>query len=183
MIGLLKRSRGFTLVELVATLIVVGILAVVAIPRFFDRQTFDLHGFHSHALAMMRHAQKLAVAQNRDVHVRLDGGSFAFCFSTFGADGTCTNPVPAPSGRNSGSPATLAACGNNGNWFCEAIPKGIVYAAAPATTRFYFNALGKPFLAADVQPNSSFARLAVSLTAGGIARNIIVEAETGYVHP
>jgi MSHA pilin protein MshC len=39
---------GFTLVELIVVMIVVGILAVAAMPRFFDN-VFDERGFHDAA--------------------------------------------------------------------------------------------------------------------------------------
>lgn len=178
----MKHVGGFTLVELVSTLVIVGILAVVATPRFFDRQTYDTRAFSDRAQGMIRHAQKIAIAQNRNVHVRLDGTRIAVCFNPFAANGACTAQVIAPAGRNSGSAATLAACGNNA-WFCEAIPVGINFAAAPAVQGFFFNALGRPFLPTDTPPNSGFGTMNISLTGGGITRNIVIEAETGYVHP
>lgn len=185
---LCKSSRsGFTLVELISVLIIISILALVALPRFFDNQAFDARIFYDQAQSMLRHAQKIAIAQNRNVHVRLDGASFAFCFDAFAADGTCSSQVPAPGGKNSGSADTMASCPNSATysatWFCEAIPTGIVYAADSATQRFYFNALGKPFYPADTPPASSFAKLDISLTGGGSTRHIYVEPETGYVHP
>ena len=60
---------GFTLVELVATLVIVSIIAVVAIPRFFATNTFDSRGFHDRATATVRYAQKLAIAQRLPIFV------------------------------------------------------------------------------------------------------------------
>lgn len=35
----LKSNKGFTLIEIVAVLVILGILAAVAVPRFFDLQS------------------------------------------------------------------------------------------------------------------------------------------------
>lgn len=60
-------ERGFTLVELIVTMIVVGILAVAVIPRFADQSGFDARGFRDGTLSVLRYAQKSAVAQRRQV--------------------------------------------------------------------------------------------------------------------
>ena len=49
-----QAERGFTLVELIVTMIVVGILAVAVIPRFADRSGFDARGFHDGVLSVLR---------------------------------------------------------------------------------------------------------------------------------
>jgi MSHA pilin protein MshC len=181
---------GFTLVEVVSVLVIFAILALVALPRFFDRQVFDARIFHGQVQSMLRHAQKIAIAQNRNVHVRLNGTSLAFCFAAFPVAGTCdnTDQVPAPGGENSGSADTLARCSNRRTWFCEAVPLGMSYVVAPvggdpAIQSFYFNALGKPFALNDTAPVSHFTRLDLTLSGDGSTRHVFVEAETGYVHP
>jgi MSHA pilin protein MshC len=139
----------------------------------FDRQSFEARSFFDEAQSMMRYAQKLAVAQNRNVHVDINGTRFAFCFSAFAADGSCADQVPAPVGANSGRAATLAACANNKSWLCEAIPAGINFAVTPPILGFFFSASGRP---------SSAATLDIVLNSGGVARHLFVEQETGYVH-
>jgi MSHA pilin protein MshC len=178
-----SRSSGFTLVEMISVLIIFAILALVALPRFFDPQNFYARIFFDHARSMLRDAQKIAIAQNRNVYVRLNGSSIAFCFTPFGGGGSCGTPVLAPGGNNSGSTNTLASCNSSNVWFCEAAPNGVSYAAAPATQYFFFSALGKPFYPADPVPVSNFVTLDLTFNGGGSARHIYVEAETGYVHP
>jgi MSHA pilin protein MshC len=175
------KNSGFTLVELVMILIVVGVLAVAAVPRLLHRETFDARSYFDQVQAMLRYAQKIAIAQRRNVFVRLDGASAALCFDNNFVNGCeADDRVPAPAGRNSGRDATLAACSGSETWFCEAAPADIASTAA----NFYFNALGKPFNPADVAPVSSFTgTLDIAITGDGMTRHVFVERETGYVHP
>ncbi|HEY8606812.1 MAG TPA: prepilin-type N-terminal cleavage/methylation domain-containing protein [Noviherbaspirillum sp.] len=179
-------ERGFTLVELVMVLVILGILAVFVLPRLGGVNEFRDRAFADEALSMLRHAQKQAIAQNTAVFVRLDGTSIALCH-----DADCAQPVIAPGSRNSGSAETLAACGNSTSWYCAAVPAGVSYTAANAggasyvasAARFYFDGLGRPFNTGDVAQVSNFAsRLDLTINGAGAARSIAVEQETGYVH-
>ncbi len=68
----MTHQRGFTLVELVMTLVIIGILAAVVGPRFFDRQVFDERLFFEETVSAVRYAQKLALASGCDVQVSID---------------------------------------------------------------------------------------------------------------
>ena len=175
-----RQQRGFTLVELIAVLLVGGLLAAVAIPRFFQQDSFDARSFADQNVSMLRYAQKLAIAQNRPVFVQLNGSRIALCFNT-----ACdaANRVLPPAGGNSGRSATLAACANATAWLCEAAPNKISYSVPLGAAAFYFNALGRPYKSTDTEPVSTFpARVSIGISGGGMTRNIIVEGETGYVH-
>ena len=65
------------LIELVVTMVLIGILAAVALPRFFDATAFHSRGFYDEVIQAARYGQKLAVASGCDVELSIAGGSFA----------------------------------------------------------------------------------------------------------
>lgn len=171
------RQSGFTLVELITVLIVIGILGAAAAPKFFDRKSYDALAYANQVSSLIRYGQKTAIAQNRNVYVRLNGSSVALCF-----DSACANRVSAASGSNSASSVTLSQCGNSVTWACEGVPAGL---AITAGSMFYFDAVGKPFLSVDTPPTlvSTFpASLTVTVTGDGLNHNTVVTGETGYVY-
>lgn len=178
------RASGFTMVELITVIVLVGILASIGVARFADRRAFDSVQFADQGRAMLRYAQKTAIAQGRPVFVRLDGTSLALCF-----DAACAQRVLPPSGSNSGSAVTIARCAGVSAWFCEGLPAGLTYALQPAAsytapTSFFFDPVGRPYRAADAWPagNSTFVNLTIRISGDGTNHDIIVEQETGYVH-
>lgn len=154
-------STGFSLVELVTILVVVGILAAFAIPRFADRTGFESRGFYDQAQAVVRYAQKVAIAQRAGnppqplVFVVINANSISVCYTDAGCSG---GPVIDP---NTGAALTLNA------------PVGVTL--APATS-FSFGGSGAPSIGAQ---------LAITVNSAGVGdinRTFFVEAVTGYVH-
>jgi MSHA pilin protein MshC len=170
------RSRGFTMVELIVVMVLIGILGAVGAARFFERTGFDADAFTEQTRAMLRYAQKAAIAQNRPVYVRLAGSAVALCFDK---NAPCApgNQVPAPSGNNSGSAATIAACGSQA-WYCEARPAGVTLVLPVGTSYVSFDALGRPSNDAGAVASGG---LAINISGDGIGRAVSVAQETGYV--
>ncbi len=176
--------RGFSLVELIVVMIVIGILATIGAGRFFDRGNFDAAAFADQTRAMLRYAQKLAIAQHRSVYVRLDGNSIALCYQS-GASCPAAAQVLAPSGGNSGGSSTVANCSGSSAWYCEGKPANLAYTLSPsASNNFYFDSQGKPYDAADADgvQLSHFVQLSIGITGDGAGRTVTVVPETGYVY-
>lgn len=157
------RTCGFTMVELMVTIIIVGILAVSIGPRFFELDAFRARGFYDETLAVLHYAQKTAIAQRRAVYVRLDGATetVTACYtSVFPC--AAVDQVPGPYGEK---PYTITAA------------DGV---DLQVTGTYFFDALGRPYNASDIVPTSTFTALTISIVGGGDARAITVERETGY---
>ena len=176
----LRRSSaaGFTLVELITVMVVVGVLAGIAVPRLFDSKGFDAVAYADQARALMRYGQKIAIAQGRNVFVRVNTSNLALCF-----DLGCSSYVAPAGGSNSGSKVTLSNCANVSSWACEGVPNGVTMTPSAAQT-FYFDPTGKPFASANVAPTlvSTFATLTINVTGDGAPNSVTVAAETGYVY-
>lgn len=152
------KCEGFTLVELVTILTLVGILAAFASSKMVDRTGFESRGFYDQAQATVRYAQKIAISQRQSlpkppVFVVIAANSISACY-----DAGCTTPVINPT---TGAALVLNA------------PNGVTLSLAT----FSYDGSGAPSLGAQ---------LAVSVNSSGtgdINRTFFVEAQTGYVHP
>lgn len=102
-----KRLAGFTLVEMVVVIVIVGTLAVAALPRLFDQNDFYARGFYDETLAILRYGQKNAVAQRRMVCASFTATSVTLRVATdFG--GACDMDLTGP---NSSTPYQVSARG------------------------------------------------------------------------
>lgn len=150
----LRSVRGFTLIELVMVIVILGVLAMFAAPRLFNNSTFTGRGLHDETMALLRFGQKTAIAQRRTVCVNVN--STGITMTMFVA-----NPAPVPC-----IAATAAQAPPLTPLFT---PKNGTGLAGPATP-FQFMPLG-----------STDQATAVTITVAN-STPIFVEADTGYVH-
>lgn len=183
-----QRVGGFTMVELITVIVLIGILGGIGYSRLADTTSFSNRSYADQAKSIIRYAQKLAITQNRAVFVQSQPNGFAVCFAA-GCPGGASLAF-APGGSNSGSAATRAYCLDSGtyvaNWMCEGRPNtGITVTSDTtrpefgATGSFSFDGLGRPYN----NDGSAFTTpMTLLFTSGAITNSVTIEAETGYVH-
>ncbi|MBI3529785.1 MAG: prepilin-type N-terminal cleavage/methylation domain-containing protein [Betaproteobacteria bacterium] len=161
----MRAQRGFTLVELVVVIILVGVLAVIAIPRFRGVASFNTKGFADSVMTSLRYAQKQAIAKRRNVCVAFTSTTASFTFaSAAGSASACNTSLTGPAGQ---SPYSISPDAKS----------VVTFAAVPAGLTF--DALGRPLATATGLPLASVLVITIS---GDISRSFSVEPETGYVH-
>lgn len=158
---------GFTIIELVVVMIIVGIMAFVAIPRMGDA-TFKEAGFHDAVLTTVAHARHSAIASRRYTCVTVTGGAGTVAVTRDITDPdtlvtvSCLTSVSLPS----------ASSGCAANAICA--PSGVTLNGG-ATTTLIFSPLGQLVTATKAVAGSA-AAIGISNQA-----SITVQPLTGYV--
>ena len=95
----IKFSKGFTLVELVAVIVLLGILSVYAVPRLFDGSDVAATVFQSRAISILRNIQTRAMQDTRK-----DG----YCYKVNFDSGNNTFGVPSLNYESTSDSAQIA---------------------------------------------------------------------------
>lgn len=152
----MQRAYGFTLVELVAVMVITGIIASIAAPRFIGVDAFNARGSYATLVSAFRYAQKTAIAQRTTVYANVNTTSRVVCL---GYTSDCGTPVIDPATQVAYS-KTLS---NNVNITASTSPIG-------------FDGLGRPV------PNAvATFTIQNAVVTTEASRTITIEAETGYV--
>jgi len=157
-----RCQPGFTMIELIMVMVMIGILAVVALPSFDLLKGFDEIGYRDKVKAALEYTRKAAVAQRRYSCVTLASNNLTVTIDLNAPEsygGGCpANALSLPATDQSCSPAAA-------NKICA--PSSVTL-AGPATLTF--SPLGVPSAAGTYT------------VTGTAASAITVEAGTGYVH-
>jgi MSHA pilin protein MshC len=150
------NQKGFTIVELVAVIMIIGIISAIAAPKFIGNDAFAARGAYGTLISGLRLAQKTAIAQRKPVYVNLNTTSKVLCL---GYDATCTTGVL--------DPATQAA-------YSKTLPSTVTLTTT--LNPIQFTASGKE------SANNTVTLTVQNNVTSEAARTITIERDTGYVH-
>jgi MSHA pilin protein MshC len=150
----MKWSRGFTLAELVLTIIIVGIIAVYAAPRM-NPQSFDARIAAQELVEAIRYAQTMSMNNSGADPFRINIAGNGYSVTQNGT------PVTSPL---TGAPYT------DDDWSGQGI-------GTDTTMSIFFNSRGRPYVAVDTPLTSN---PVIQVTAGGNTINVRLEQLTGY---
>jgi MSHA pilin protein MshC len=150
----LTGQKGFTLVELVMTLVILGIVSATFLPKFFQISVYQERVFFDDTLAAMRYAQKLAVATGCNIQFSIAGNSYALKRPAAIDRSQCSSTNAAHFTRDLAHPGTGAA---------QYTGSQSSISLTPVT--LYFSALGNASSDADIAVGSN-KRITVTQTTG-----------------
>ncbi len=153
-----QHACGFTLVELIIVLVMVGVLAVFVAPRTTSTQIITLPAVGERLIATIRYAQSLSMSQGQRYRINFTGSTYQI---TDMAGGLIVQPVSASPDATSVAPATLSG-----------------YNPPLINSYLAFDGRGVPYVSATVALAGS---ATITVTAGSETKNIVIAPETGRV--
>jgi len=103
-----RGQKGYSLVELVVVVVLLGVLAAVAVPSLSGTRAIDDAAFVQDVRSGLRHAQRSAVAQRRTVCVAFTASTVSFTIAS-ASGGGCTAGLTGPGGEQPFSVSTAGA--------------------------------------------------------------------------
>ena len=98
--GAMRPQRGFTLVELVVVIILIGVLAAVGLPRMTVALQARGDAYRDSVVAGLRLAQSTAASHRRLVCASIDAqGSLRLRIAAVHGASSCTNDLTGPDGQ------------------------------------------------------------------------------------
>ncbi len=122
-----KRSAGFTTIELVVVITMLGILAAIAVPRMTGLSDYRVLEFHDRVVVALRHAQKSATSHRRQVCVAFTATTVTLTIAQANP-GACIAPLSLP-----GSASNVLQSGDTTNAVFNPVPAAFNFLADGTT--------------------------------------------------
>ncbi|BFL82125.1 type II secretion system protein [Shewanella baltica] len=117
----MSKQAGFTLVELVTTIILISILAVIVLPRLFTQSSYSAYSLRNELISELRQVQQKAL-NNTDRCFRVTVSGTGYQVSQFSArngavcSGTALSPNPLYSQAFQGGAQLVLVSTNSSNF-------------------------------------------------------------------
>ena len=161
----LRQQTGFSLVELIIVIIILGILSATALPRFFRPADFEARFVVDDLKLALQYAQKRAVNGGCQTEVRISATGF-----TLWSDSTCD-----------GTPATFLTAvshPSDGGPFAVTFPSSVTLIAPAPPLDLRFTTFGT---ITDSANALIAAPLTIQIQQANVVRSIIVNGSTGVI--
>ncbi|HYA86651.1 MAG TPA: prepilin-type N-terminal cleavage/methylation domain-containing protein [Nitrospirota bacterium] len=176
-----SKSKGFTLIELVMVIILIGIIAVFTAPMLSNVSTLTAGAFADKLRADIRYAQSLAMSGNDRVRVYFNGtggggvtapaAGYAVAYDSSSAN-NCSSFAPVVDPSGSGNLTVTLMSGTFAN-----------ISVTPTTACLEYDTLGRPYDCsgnlASCTTTASTSNITVTINPNG---SITITAQTGAVN-
>jgi len=153
------RNGGFTMIETIAVLLLIGIIAAVVVSRMGDTRAYDLVSQVDVVKGHLRYAQSRAMNSSDYYGINFNSSTIYYLFQGVGS----TTPILLPGEDN----ATVSLTAKN---------SGLTI-TPPAGGRITFDGYGSPCAASGTPPASLTADVTITTNGG----NITVTKNTGFI--
>jgi MSHA pilin protein MshC len=157
-------ETGFTMMELIVVMLIMAILAITAMPRFFNSGSFEGPAFAQELASAARYAQKLAVVSGCPVRFGVPDATHYELWQ----------PQAAPTGGACDTTFTRAvAHPGTGGSFSGSTPDGVAIGGTlPLTVEF--KPSGAPYYAGNVEVTAEITIPIADL-------QVVIQPRSGYV--
>lgn len=170
-----RETAGFTLIELIVIVVIIGIAAMLSVPMFSSAADVQMRTAANMIASDLEYAKSMAITHQQNYSVVFDPDTESYAVGVVNAAGSF-EPITHPTNPTAHFRINLAADRRTDQ--VDIVAVNFDGAASNAVT---FDSLGGPY---SGLPDSDMTPLntgQVSLSAGGFSCTVTVEPVTGYV--